>query len=193
MLYIGCKDAVTTSGSSPATSTTADASLSRVDDAGIFLKDGSDIPLDFSEVDKIYYLIRHAEKVKDGSTNPILSVAGKERSLLLSELMWKARLDKVFTTMTNRTIQTVDTLVRIKGMHMVTYDGKKLDEFAQKLKADQSFKSALIVGHSNTTPTLAGLLSESEFPQISESQYDNIYVVVVRKGKTETYTFKYNS
>lgn len=182
-LTLACKN------DSASTHATVTKQISRAESNSIALMDGSKITLN---ADKVYYLVRHAEKVKDGNPNPNLTIQGKDRALLLSDILRSAQLDKVFVTMTNRTIQTADTLVRTQKMNMITYDGKKLDEFSAKLKSDNSFKSALIVGHSNTTPTLAGLLSGKQFPAIPESGYDDIYVVIIRNGESEIHTLKYN-
>ena len=51
----------------------------------------------------------------------------------------------------------------------------------------------MIVGHSNTTPSLLNVLTgTSNYSNIPESEYDNLYIVTVfEKGRAEVVHFKY--
>lgn len=158
----------------------------------IMLESGESIPLDWNEVKKVYYLVRHAEKLKDGSKNPMLTPEGEQRAESIKRIFAKGELDKAFVTMTNRTIKTADAVIRSKDLVMNTYDGKKLEEFAKKLEMDNRFKTVLIVGHSNTTPALAKLLSgKNDVASIPESVYDRFIVVIEKENSKEVYTLKY--
>jgi hypothetical protein len=46
------------------------------------------------------------------------------------------------------------------------------------------------VGHSNTTPVLAGLLTDQFMQPFDESVYDRIYKVVINQGKKKLFIIK---
>jgi hypothetical protein len=64
-----------------------------------------------------------------------------------------------------------------KGMEIKEYDASELKGFS-KLLVD-SKQNALVVGHSNTTGVLAGLLIGEEIGAFDLSIYNRIYQVVI--------------
>ena len=67
------------------------------------------------------------------------------------------------------------------------YDARKLEEFSKLLLRNK--KDALVVGHSNTTGVLAGLLVNEDIGAFSEEIYNRIYQVVVFKNKRRLHVF----
>jgi hypothetical protein len=68
---------------------------------------------------------------------------------------------------------------------IIQYSPAKLEQFAQQLLQQKA--NTLVVGHSNTTPQLAALLSEIAVEDITEKQYRNLYQIQVSdNGKTLT-------
>lgn len=127
--------------------------------------------------DAAIYLVRHAEKQQD--SDPGLTKEGVARAGALAERLGDIELAKVYSTDFNRTRQTAEPTARQKGLGVSLYDPRAFREFADALKAEflAQDKSILVVGHSNTTPYLATLLTGVEHAMLNEDQYDHIYVV----------------
>jgi len=128
------------------------------------------------------YLVRHAEKelAADNPKDPPLTPCGEQRAASLEVFLAGVNLEAVYSTDYLRTRNTAEPVARNKGLETRLYDSKKLEEFAQGLIQRQ--EDVLVVGHSNSTPALAGLLSGEELEAIDESIYNRIYQVVIYKG-----------
>lgn len=137
------------------------------------------------------FLVRHAEK--ESGDNPALTAEGQQRALQLADLLEAVELDAVFSTKYRRTELTADPVAVSKGLPVMDYDPRDLPAFAKKLQKEFQGKTVLVVGHSNTTPTLAGLLDGTQsYPAFEESEYGNIMVVTLPAvGKHKTMCLKY--
>ena len=131
------------------------------------------------------YLVRHAEKLDDGSKDPGLNEAGIERAEQLAQWLLDKNIKKVFTTDYLRTRQTANPLAQMIKSPAIIYDPAKLPEFAEEIKKTK--ENLLIVGHSNTTPYLAYLLGGDYHADIDESEYDRLYQLI-RSGDLVTTT-----
>ncbi len=123
------------------------------------------------------YLVRHAEKQDDGTRDPDLSEAGQVRAGNLAVLLSRAGIQHVFSTEYRRTQQTAAPLAAQLGLTVQPYNPRDLHAFAQQLLKLQG--PVLVVGHSNTTPQLAQLLSAEPVEGLSEQAYDRLYQVTV--------------
>ena len=74
------------------------------------------------------------------------------------------------------------------GIPVESYDPRLLKEFAEKLKKENG--NILIVGHSNTTPALTYLLSGAPVDSIDDSEYENLYEVVLINEKARLNRYK---
>lgn len=131
--------------------------------------------------DATFYLVRHAEKISDGSKDPHLTELGQIRALKLAQQLSVANISKIYSTDYNRTQETVKPLSDLLRIPVESYDPRLLKEFAEKLKNETG--NIVIVGHSNTTPTLTYLLSDTPVDGIDDSEYENLYEVVLINGK----------
>ena len=129
------------------------------------------------------YLVRHSEK--DLSTNnpsdPPLSPCGEQRSENLSGFLKDVHLDVIYSTDYVRTKSTARPTANAKGLEIEQYDAQELKDFSQLLIDRQ--QDALVVGHSNTTAVLAGLLVGEIRGAFDLDIYDHVYQVVVYKNK----------
>ncbi|MBT8231859.1 MAG: histidine phosphatase family protein [Saprospiraceae bacterium] len=124
----------------------------------------------------IIYLVRHAEKV--GKLDS-LSEKGVQRTKDLKNTMGQANLDAVFSTKYERTMNTAQPISKALGLTTINYDPSKLTDLVELVKNEYQGKRILIVGHSNTTPSLANLfVPGAELPNISESEYDKLYNII---------------
>jgi len=138
--------------------------------------------------DATYYLVRHAEKQKDGTNNPHLTEQGHTRAELLAKQLKAAGITKIYSSDYHRTLETAQPLAQALGLDVVLYDPSALEPFAQSLK--QETGNILIVGHSNTTPPLATLLSGKDVDPIADNEYDNLYQIVLIGEQSELTRFK---
>ena len=127
------------------------------------------------------YLVRHAEKELSGENpkDPALTACGEERSRQLASFLEEVELDVIFSTDYLRTKSTALPTSSSKEKVIQFYDPRKLEEFAAFLINQK--QDALVVGHSNTTAVLAGLLVGDTLGAFDESIYNRIYQVVIYK------------
>ncbi len=157
---------------------------------------GNEFVIDIKENDKIYYLVRHAEKDTVPANNPILTDTGIERANYLANMMKGTRIDGVYSTMYTRTLFTIDTLASRKGLKILPYKPSDLKSLYETISQDSTKSAVIIAGHSNTTPALANvILGRQEFPTgFDESDYDNILIVLERADEENVvYKLRYKS
>ena len=123
------------------------------------------------------YLIRHAEKA--GGNNPDLTLEGQSRAQKLAHFFEEIRLDDIYSTDTRRTLQTVEPLSQSQRLRVQKYEGDKLDQLTRRLLRGRKGGTFLVVGHADTTPKLAGLLTNSPpLPQFGDNDYDNLWMII---------------
>lgn len=125
-----------------------------------------------------YYVVRHAEKM-DGD-DPLLTAKGLRRAAHVAEMLKDEDIKKVYSTLTNRTVMTATVTAAAQGTGVELFSTDDLGAFADTLKAQQG--TFLIVAHSSSTPDLAALLSGEEIPKLDESDYEQLFKVVITDG-----------
>ena len=135
------------------------------------------------------YLVRHAEKelASDNPKDPPLTSCGEQRAASLEVFLSSVQLDAVYSSDFIRTRRTAAPAAQNRNMETRLYDHKNLEEFAKVLL--ERGEDALVVGHSNSTPVLAGLLIGKDLEPIDESIYNRIYQVVVYKETGRLHVF----
>ena len=146
------------------------------------------LPVSQANADSTIYLVRHAEKQNDGTNDPHLTEQGHQRAGYLAQQLSLANISKIYSSDYHRTRQTAKPLADLLGLSIVLYDPQNLEAFAESLKTQTG--QIVIVGHSNTTPPLAALISGSEVDAMDESEYQNLYQIVSINGKTQLTRFK---
>ncbi len=134
------------------------------------------------------YLVRHAEKQQDGGRDPELTKEGKARSKQLANWFQDKNIKDIWSSDYKRTRDTAQPLVSRLGLKLSVYDPRDLAGLAVKLRKNQ--RTALIAGHSNTTPELARMLCDCSIEDMDESEYDRLIVISVTSGKTEARTLE---
>jgi len=139
--------------------------------------------------DKVFVFFRHAEKEK--GNDPQLSTEGIARAQKLEEIFIKHKPRKIFSTDTKRTLGTVQAIADRWNRDVEIYDPKLIEESASFLKSQRP-GIYLISGHSNTTPSFANEVCDCNmFPAIDESDYSNIFVVVINGESVTTHNLQY--
>lgn len=122
------------------------------------------------------FLVRHAEK--ETGDDPVLTAEGAKRATGLAARLGAEGITEIWSTRTNRTLQTAAPLAAQLAIEVQTYDVRALPVLAAELTAAPGVK--LVVGHSNTTDALAGLLGAEPGPAIAEAtEFDRLYVVQI--------------
>ncbi len=130
------------------------------------------------------YLVRHAEK-QLSKDDPKLNQCGELRAKQLASILEHTAIKQVYSTPYRRTMATAAPFSQQQQLAIKQYSPAKLEQFAQQLLQQKA--NTLVVGHSNTTPQLAALLSEIAVEDITEKQYRNLYQIQVSdNGKTLT-------
>lgn len=137
------------------------------------------------EVAPLIVLVRHAEKVDD-SRDPALSVEGEARALALAGLIRDVPVRTVWTTDFERTRATVEPFALRAGLSPKRYDPSDLPALAATLR--ERGETALVVGHSNTTPALVAQLGGDPGPPIRDDEYDRVYLLRLLPGGEVTTT-----
>jgi len=141
--------------------------------------------------------VRHAEKVAVQDDDPSLSVAGKRRVAELTRQLVDADvvagIDAIYATPFKRSQETVQPIADALSLPIRAYDAEDTNQVLKKILRKHKGKIILVVGHSNTLPTLiANLGASKKVPRIAEGEYDNIYIVSIPWfGKTKTIRLRY--
>ena len=127
------------------------------------------------------YLVRHAEK--QAGDDPSLTNAGAARADMLGEILSNAGVEKIWSSDYRRTRETAAPLATRLGLAVEIYNASDLASLADRLTSEGL--TALVVGHSNTTPQLAELLgADPGEPIVEANEYDRLYVIQRKDGVT---------
>ena len=126
------------------------------------------------------YFVRHAEK-ESVADNPHLTAAGRSRAIALCDSMLNKNLAFVFSTDSNRTIETAQPTATRLRLNITRYSNNQLQTFEEILK--NTGRSTLVVGHSNTLlPIIHAFGLTTSMNNISDSDFDNMFIVTRRKN-----------
>ena len=143
--------------------------------------------------------VRHAEKAPGSAEDPTLSNAGRVRAAELARQMVDADVvagvDAIYSTPFKRTVETVQPVADALDLEINLYDPGDNEAVLATILKEHKGKIILVVGHSNTLPTLIADLGASKLvPPIAEMEYDNIYIVAIPWfGKTKTIRMRYGT
>jgi phosphohistidine phosphatase SixA len=150
-----------------------------------------DLPAQEPVVVTTVFLVRHAEKEQDGSRDPALTPAGRERATALADLLEEAGLTAIYATDFRRTRDTAAPLAERLGLPVTLYGARELVGLAAGLKRTPG--RYLVSGHSDTTPNLVVLLGgEPGPPFVEEGGNDRLYILTLQPdGRAETVVLRY--
>ena len=127
------------------------------------------------------YMVRHFEKQK--GDDPQLTAEGRQRAEGLANLLKDKGLSKIYSTNYRRTLQTALPLSEKTNTAVTHYNPGDLEAFVIQLK--EAKEDVLVVGHSNTTPVLFGLLGGATFT-MTEADYGELFKVTIDDKKVTT-------
>ncbi|HEU0274927.1 MAG TPA: histidine phosphatase family protein [Candidatus Udaeobacter sp.] len=122
------------------------------------------------------FIVRHAEKA-DNSKDAELSGAGRARAQALANLLRDSKISVIYATEFKRTQETAAPLARALGLTITPLPAGDQAALVEKLRT--STANSLVVGHGNTIPGIIKSLGIAEPVNIPDSDYDNLFVVVL--------------
>jgi broad specificity phosphatase PhoE len=125
------------------------------------------------------YLVRHAEKVSDGTSDPGLTPAGELRAASLAGWLSGRDIQAIWSSDYKRTRDSAAPSARKLMLETRIYDPRDQSVLQQQLHNEH--QNALVVGHSNTIPALVSRLCDCEMEALDESQYDQLYLVTINE------------
>lgn len=128
------------------------------------------------------YLVRHGETEGQGPGRG-LSAVGRARAEALAERLAGAGIEAIYTTDFRRTRETAAPLAARLGLEPRVYDPEDLAGLAAELRRLGGI--AVVVGHSNTTTELVGLLGGEPGRPIAEDEHDRLYRLELPSGATD--------
>jgi len=141
--------------------------------------------------------VRHAERAGPSADDPGLTLAGQRRAAELARQLVDADvvagIDAIYSTPFRRTRETAKPVADALDLPVNIYDPSDNDAVLELILKNHKGKIILVVGHSNTLPTLiADLGASKKVPPIAETEYDNIYIVSIPWfGKTKTIRLRF--
>jgi phosphohistidine phosphatase SixA len=139
----------------------------------------------------VVFLVRHAERAEDGTSDPVISLPGWDRARLLAEILSDAGVTDIHTTDYRRTRGTGRPVAEALGLEMQTYDPRDLAGFAERLRSTSG--RHLVLGHSNTTPQLVAALGGEPGAPVDEEEYDRLYVVTLTDDGASTVLLRFGA
>lgn len=136
------------------------------------------------------YIVRHAEKSSQPTNDPDLTDTGKERAQDLTKLLADKNIKAIYTTNYRRTKLTATPLAEKRQLAIGTYAPDTADRIVKS--AFKLRKNTLIVGHSNTLlPTLKKLGLNPSMGEITDTEYDHLFVIYQKKGALQLLESRY--
>ncbi len=133
-----------------------------------------------------FYVVRHAEKQLEPASNPdpALTEAGQQRARDLNTYMGKKKPDSIYVSSFVRTQLTAAPTAAASGVAPIIInqrDTNAINDFVKRMIFIHK-KKVLIVGHTNTVPRIVKGLSGVSINPINEDDYDNMYIIKVRRS-----------
>jgi len=125
------------------------------------------------------YIVRHAEKISDGSKDPLLTSEGEERAKTLASLLRNRKIMRFYTTETARAEATAKPLAELMKKPVLYYAHDTMPQFIIKIL--DSAVNTLIVGHSNTVlKILFDMGLNPTVKEIADDEFDHLFIVSLR-------------
>lgn len=132
-------------------------------------------------------VVRHAEKLADGSKDPALASEGVARAARLAARFGRAGLSAVYATPFKRTRDTAAPVAAAAGVVVLEVDPKDAAGLAEVIEDEHRGGRVFVVGHSNTIGPIVQALGGDAPDEVADTEYDNVFIVTVpRFGPVST-------
>jgi broad specificity phosphatase PhoE len=131
-------------------------------------------------------IVRHAEQAQDGSGmmqgDPALNEAGQSHAKALASYLKDAGITAIFTSQYDRARQTAAPLAAMLKLQPGVIMKDDVAALADAIRSKHARDVVLVVGHSDTIPTILKTFGVAEPVQIDKNEFDNVWLVVPRPG-----------
>lgn len=127
-------------------------------------------------------LVRHAERATEPASDPVITPAGEQRAQALAAALKDAGVQAILTTQFQRTRLTASPLAEALGIAAEVVEARGAthpQEVARAILSKHAGKTVVVVGHSNTVPAIAAALGAPNPGEITDTTYDNLFIVTV--------------
>jgi phosphohistidine phosphatase SixA len=151
-----------------------------------------------SDLPALIVLVRHADRASEPPDNPPLTAAGIQRAKDLAAALSNTKFSAIITTQLTRTRDTAQPVAAALGLtpEVVTYNPAERDAHIKALAAalrKHAAGSVLVVSHSNLTSAIIASLGGPRLPNICETVYDHMFVLVPTAGKIQMMNSRYGA
>src|SRR5438309_7309798 len=138
-------------------------------------------------------LVRHAEKAIDPNNPDVdLNADGQDRGQELVRMLGYSGINAIYATQYKRTQETVKPLADRLGLPINQVNAKNTGDLLAQIRAQHSGQTIFVAGHNNTVPEIIAAAGGPQFPNIPESEYDNLFIITIyRTGKAKIVKMKY--
>jgi broad specificity phosphatase PhoE len=141
----------------------------------------------FGELTVIF--TRHAEKGATPPQDPPLTEAGKQRAEALASMLADSGVEAIYTSEVQRTQQTAAPLATRVHVTPTVIPAKDTAALVNAIRSRRT-GVVVVVGHSNTLPEIISALGGPKV-EISDSQYDNLFVLTVGASQSSLLRMHY--
>lgn len=125
-------------------------------------------------------VVRHAEKVIEAENrDPLLTDAGNERAEALARLLRDVPIEAVYSSSYKRTRLTAAPAAKQAGIEVRIRDPRDSEGLRDEILEEHAGGAVLVVGHSNTVPSVLAALGIEDPPAIADDAYDDCFLVLV--------------
>lgn len=147
-------------------------------------------PVDVSAV----FLVRHAEKIPDGSRDPGLTEEGRARARQLANLLEVAGVTHLFSSEYLRARATLEPLAERTGLPIEVVPAGDPEDQVARVRGLPPGSVSVVSGHSNTIPALvralggdvSGTVQDEKYGErLGEEEHDRLFLVLLPVGDGE--------
>jgi broad specificity phosphatase PhoE len=132
-------------------------------------------------------VVRHAEKIADGTKDPALAPEGVARAARYAARYGGAGLTAVYATPFKRTRDTAAPVAAAAGVAVTETDPKDAAALAERIVEEHRGDTVFVVGHSNTIGPIVQALGGEAPTEIADTAYDDVFIVTApRFGPVST-------
>jgi phosphohistidine phosphatase SixA len=125
-------------------------------------------------------LVRHAERAAEPKDDPGLTEAGAARAGALAAALDQAGVTAIITTELRRTRDTAAPLAKARGLTPEIVAARGATAHAEAVAAAVRRHPGgvvLVVGHSNTVPSIIAALGGPKLPDLCDAAYSDLFVL----------------
>lgn len=140
-------------------------------------------------------LVRHAEPATLPPRDPGLASSGAQRAQLLARMLVDVPLTAVYSTQFARTRETAEPTATSHGLDVTVLTATSAEshvrDVVERVRNLSPGSVVLVVGHSNTVPAVVEALGGGETPQLTENEFDSLFIVTLSVGKATAFRLRY--